>query len=66
MKKTLLAVFLMLIIGLGGISLLLRNNEPSMGWVAAAGICIVALSYLTSILITWRIRKISAYALVTE
>lgn len=28
MKKTLLAVFLMLIIGLGGISLLLRNNEP--------------------------------------
>jgi len=35
-------------------------------WVAASGICIVILAYLTSMLITWRIRKISAYALVTE
>ena len=34
--------------------------------VAAAGVCIVVLAYLTSILITWRIRKISAYSLVTE
>ena len=35
-------------------------------WIAAAGVCIVMLSYLTSMLITWRIRKISAYSLVSE
>ncbi|MDR0293138.1 MAG: ABC transporter permease [Oscillospiraceae bacterium] len=35
-------------------------------WVAATGVCMIVLSYLTSIFITWRIRKISAYALVSE
>ena len=35
-------------------------------WVACFGIGTVVFSYLLSMLTTWRIRKISAYALVTE
>ncbi len=35
-------------------------------WVIAFGIGVIIFSYLLSLLITWRIRKISAYALVTE
>jgi len=35
-------------------------------WVIIVGIFIILFSYLASMLITWRIRKISAYALVTE
>ncbi|HAN20136.1 MAG: hypothetical protein A2Y15_01120 [Clostridiales bacterium GWF2_36_10] len=35
-------------------------------WVALFGILIITVSYITSMLITYRIRKISAYALVSE
>lgn len=35
-------------------------------WVVAFGAATIVFSYLLSMLITWRIRKISAYALVTE
>ena len=35
-------------------------------WVIAFGVATIVFSYLLSLLITWRIRKISAYALVTE
>lgn len=35
-------------------------------WVAAFGGATILFSYLLSLLITWRIRRISAYALVTE
>lgn len=35
-------------------------------WVIAFGIATIIFSYLLSMLITWRIRKISAYALVIE
>ncbi|MFA6308469.1 MAG: FtsX-like permease family protein [Clostridia bacterium] len=35
-------------------------------WIIAFGIATIVFSYLLSMLITWRIRKISAYALVTE
>jgi len=35
-------------------------------WVVAFGGATIIFSYLLSLLITWRIRKISAYALVTE
>ncbi|OPX45084.1 FtsX-like permease family protein [Ruminiclostridium hungatei] len=35
-------------------------------WVVAFGAATIIFSYLLSLLITWRIRKISAYALVTE
>lgn len=35
-------------------------------WIIAFGAVTIVFSYLLSLLITWRIRKISAYALVTE
>jgi putative ABC transport system permease protein len=35
-------------------------------WVISFGIATIVFSYLLSMLITWRIRTISAYALVTE
>ncbi len=35
-------------------------------WVISFGVATTLFSYLLSMLITWRIRKISAYALVTE
>jgi len=35
-------------------------------WIIIVGIAMVVLAYLVSMLIAWRIRKISAYALVTE
>lgn len=35
-------------------------------WVTGFGTAAILFSYLLSLLITWRIRKISAYALVTE
>ncbi|HEX3038621.1 MAG TPA: ABC transporter permease [Oscillospiraceae bacterium] len=36
------------------------------GWIALVGAAIIAVSYLTSMLITFKIRKISAYKLVCE
>ena len=35
-------------------------------WVVVFGVAIIIISYITSMLITYKIRKISAYALVTE
>ena len=35
-------------------------------WVAATGAVLVVLSYLTSMFVTWRIRSISAYKLVSQ
>ncbi len=35
-------------------------------WVIAFGVATIVFAYLLSMVITWRIRKISAYALVTE
>ena len=35
-------------------------------WIIAVGICIIFLSHLSSMLMTWRIRKISAYELISE
>lgn len=35
-------------------------------WIALFGVAIVIISYVTSMLLTYRIRKISAYALVSE
>lgn len=42
------------------------NYVITPGWIALVGAVIVVVSYLTSLLITYRIRKISAYALVSE
>ena len=57
---------LLMSIGMAPMGIVKAGFIINASWVAAAGICIVALAYLTSILITWRIRKISAYTLVTE
>lgn len=44
-----------------------RTNMPSpLGWTVVMCVALIALSYAVSMLIAWRIRKISAYALVTE
>jgi putative ABC transport system permease protein len=36
------------------------------GWIALCGLSILALSYVISLLVTYRIRKISAYTLISE
>lgn len=36
------------------------------GWIALFGVAVVIVSYVTSMFITYRIRKISAYAPVSE
>jgi putative ABC transport system permease protein len=35
-------------------------------WIALFGVSIVIVSYITSMLLTYRIRKISAYELISE
>jgi len=35
-------------------------------WIALFGVAIVIVSYVTSMLITFQVRKISAYSLITE
>jgi putative ABC transport system permease protein len=52
-------------VGMSQMGVMKANFIIDVGLVAIAGICIVVLSYLAGVLITWRIRKISAYALVT-
>ena len=53
-------------IGMSPLGVMKANYLINTAWVVATGCCVVVLSYLTSMFITWRIRKISAYALVTE
>ena len=47
-------------------SIMKANYIITPGWIALFGVAIVIVSYVTSMLITYRIRKISAYALVSE
>ncbi|OPJ58217.1 FtsX-like permease family protein [Clostridium oryzae] len=65
------------VIGITQTNSIMSLAEQSMGvmkanyiitplWIAMFGVVLVIVSYLTSLLITYRIRKISAYALVTE
>ncbi len=42
------------------------NYVITTSWIALFGVALILVSYLTSMLITYRIRKISAYALVSE
>ena len=42
------------------------NFPTPIAWVLAMSIALALLAYVISMLIAWRIRKISAYALVTE
>ncbi|MCL2572762.1 MAG: ABC transporter permease [Defluviitaleaceae bacterium] len=52
--------------GLRPMGVMQANLILNMSWIAVTGIVIVVLAYVISMLVTWRIRKISAYRLVTE
>ena len=53
-------------IGMAGMGVMQGNFLININWIIIAAIAIVVLAYLISMMITWRIRKISAYRLVTE
>ena len=53
-------------IGMAGLGVMQGSMIVNIAWVIASGVIIVVLAYLISMLVTWRIRKISAYKLVTE
>ena len=53
-------------IGMEGMGVMRSAYIINPSWVVATIFGMIALSYLTSLLITWRIRKVSAYELVTE
>jgi len=42
------------------------NFIVNIAWVVGASVALLILAYAISMLVTWRIRKISAYSLVTE
>jgi len=52
--------------GLRPMGVMSANFIINMPWAVIGGGVIVALAYVVSILVTWRIRKISAYKLITE
>ena len=47
-------------------SIMKANYIIRPDWIILFGAATLIVSYITSMLITWRIRKISAYALVSE
>lgn len=49
-----------------GMGIMKANFIIIYSWVAILGIATILFAYILSLLVTWRIRKISAYALVTE
>jgi len=70
-------VFIGSVIGIAQTNTIMSMAQRSMGimkanyiimtsWITLFGVALVAVSYITSMLITYRIRKISAYALVSE
>jgi len=61
-----LAVNPMAALGLRAMGVMQANLIINMAWTVAAGAIMVMLAYVISMLVTWRIRKISAYKLVTE
>jgi len=52
--------------GLSGMGVMTSNMIVSLGWVIGTAAVLLLLAYAISMLVTWRIRKISAYSLVTE
>ncbi|MCL2226096.1 MAG: ABC transporter permease [Oscillospiraceae bacterium] len=57
------AIFVVILRGSG----IVQANLPvPFAWTIGMCIALIALSYTVSMLVAWRIRKISAYALVTE
>ena len=70
-------VFIGSVIGIAQTNTIMSVAQRSMGimkanyiimtsWITLFGVALVVVSYITSLLITYRIRKISAYALVSE
>ncbi|MCL2426452.1 MAG: hypothetical protein FWD05_08965 [Oscillospiraceae bacterium] len=53
-------------VGMSALGVMQGNFIVNTAWVIASGVVIVVLAYLISMLVTLRIRKISAYRLVTE
>ena len=53
-------------VGMAGLGVMQGSFIVNIAWVITSGVIIVVLAYLISMLVTWRIRKISAYRLVTE
>jgi len=53
-------------VGMSALGVMQGNFIVNITWVIASGVIIVVLSYLISMLVTLRIRKISAYRLVME
>lgn len=49
-----------------GMGIMKANYVIVPSWIIAFGIILIVASYITSMLLTYRIRRISAYALVTE
>lgn len=73
----LVGVFIGSVVGVTQTNALMSIAQRSMGimkanyiidpfWITLFGVAIVIVSYITSMLITYRIRKISAYALICE
>ena len=52
--------------GLRPMGVMSANFIINMPWAVIGGGVIIVLAYVVSILVTWRIRKISAYKLITE
>lgn len=53
-------------VAMGGMGVMKANFIVQPVWIVFFGVGMLIISYLTSMAITWRIRKISAYTLVTE
>lgn len=49
-----------------GMGIMKANYIVVPSWIITFGIILIVVSYISSMLLTYRIRKISAYALVTE
>lgn len=53
-------------VAMSAMGIMKANFIIMTSWITLFGVALVIVSYLTSMLITYRIRKISAYALVSE
>lgn len=56
----------MMSVGMASMGVMQSNMLINVPWIVATGVILIVFAYLMSLLITWRIRKISAYKLVTE
>lgn len=56
----------MMSLSMKGMGIMKTNFIINPLWVVLFGVGVLVFSYLLALIITWRIRKISAYALVTE